>query len=87
MLKPLHPKARMLGRFHAQIKEPLLLVHHFLRTRPELIGTTRALFRLMSADFMGQTSFLHRSKHFMLLEYLTEQQAAEVCVCECIATL
>mmetsp|Transcript_22530 Transcript_22530/g.62245 ORF Transcript_22530/g.62245 Transcript_22530/m.62245 type:complete len:484 (+) Transcript_22530:283-1734(+) len=62
-----------------EIKEPLLLIHHFMRTHPELIYTARALFRLTSGDFMGQNSFLHRSKQFVLLEYLTENKAAEVC--------
>jgi len=69
---------------HQQIKEPLLLVHHFMHTRPELVATARILLGLTSADFLEQSSFLHRIKPFALMEYMSDQKGAEVCVHACV---
>jgi len=61
-----------------QIKSPLLLVNFFMQTSPELIPFAQTLLSLTSQDFMGRSSFLHRQKQFLLMEYLTEGRAEKV---------
>lgn len=64
-----------------QIKEPLLLVHYFMRTQPELLDIARVLFRLTALDYLPERATNQpKASPYALIEYLSEQRATEVMV-------